>query len=206
MKYDAVIFDLDGVICSTDKYHYLAWKALADKQGIPFDRQTNQRLRGVSRAESLEIILRAVPERVISQEEKQAWMEEKNRTYRCLLERMGPADLPREVRTTLEALRTAGLRQGVGSSSRNTKFILSRIGLGSFFDAVADGCDIRHSKPDPEVFLLGGTAAGGRAGTVPGGGGCLGRYRSCLPGRYGQCRHRGCPETSSPYIRAGTLQ
>lgn len=154
MKYDAVIFDLDGVICSTDEYHYLAWKALADKQGIPFDRQTNQRLRGVSRAESLEIILRAVPERVISQEEKQAWMEEKNRTYRCLLERMGPADLPREVRTTLEALRAAGLRLGVGSSSRNTKFILSRIGLGSFFDAVADGCDIRHSKPDPEVFLL----------------------------------------------------
>lgn len=164
MKYDAVIFDLDGVICSTDEYHYQAWKALADREHIPFDRKTNELLRGVSRAESLEIILRAVPDRVIPEEEKLAWMEEKNRIYRQLLKNMSLADLSPEVSSTLTGLRSAGLRLGIGSSSKNTKFILSQIGLGTFFDAVADGTDIRHSKPDPEVFLL----VAARLGAAPG--------------------------------------
>ena len=154
MKYDAVIFDLDGVICSTDEYHYLAWKDMADRSNIPFDRRKNELLRGVSRRESLEIILRADPDREVSEEEKLAWMEEKNNTYRCLLGNMSPKDLPEEVKSTLLALRAAGCRLGIGSSSKNTKYILSQIGLEDFFDAIADGTDIRNSKPDPEVFVL----------------------------------------------------
>ncbi len=148
----AVIFDLDGVICSTDKYHYLAWKALADRLGIPFDETINNRLRGVSRMASLEIILEQAKESY-TQAQKVAFTEEKNTTYRELLQNMSPADLSDEVRDTLLELRNWGYALAIGSSSRNTKFILSQIGLADFFDAIADGTDITHSKPDPEVFL-----------------------------------------------------
>ena len=149
----AVIFDLDGVICFTDKYHYQAWKALADRLGIYFDEKINDRLRGVSRMASLEIILERA-DRAYSAEEKEALATEKNETYRGLLERMSPADLSDEVRATLLALRERGYPLAIGSSSRNTKRILKRIGLEGFFDAVADGTDISRSKPDPEVFLV----------------------------------------------------
>ena len=152
MKYQGIIFDLDGVICSTDEYHYLAWKALADRLGIPFDRERNNLLRGVSRMASLEIILEKAG-RTYTEAEKAAFAEEKNAAYRQLLGRMSPADLSEDVRTTLEALRRAGLKLAIGSSSKNTPFILERIGLGDFFDAVADGNCITHSKPHPEVFL-----------------------------------------------------
>lgn len=148
----AVIFDLDGVICFTDRYHYQAWKALADRLGIDFDEQVNNRLRGVSRMDSLEIILERSKVHY-TQEQKEAFAAEKNETYRKLLGRMSPADLTDEVRTTLLALRKRGLKLAIGSSSKNTPFILERIGLGDFFDAVADGTDITRSKPDPEVFL-----------------------------------------------------
>lgn len=150
-KYDAVIFDLDGVICSTDEYHYLAWKELADSLALPFDRQYNNRLRGVSRIESLNLIL-ALGERQYSDEEKQAMAQKKNDTYRRLLERMCPADVSDDVLSTLKALKEK-YPLAIGSSSRNTKFILSRIGLLDFFDAIVDGNDISASKPDPEVFL-----------------------------------------------------
>lgn len=149
----AVIFDLDGVICFTDKYHYQAWKALADRLGIFFDETINDRLRGVSRMASLEIILEQ-SEKIYTQEEKAAFAEEKNNTYRELLRQLTPADLSSEVRRTLEKLRERGYLLGVGSSSKNTKFILRQLGLGNFFDTVADGTDITHSKPDPEVFLV----------------------------------------------------
>ena len=152
MSYKAIIFDLDGVICSTDEYHYLAWKALADRLGIPFDRTINNRLRGVSRMESLEIILERA-ERSYADAEKQAFAEEKNTLYRQLLANMSPADLADEVRNTLHTLRGAGLKLAIGSSSKNTPFILARIGLSGFFEAVADGNMITHSKPHPEVFL-----------------------------------------------------
>ena len=152
MKYKGIIFDLDGVICSTDRYHYLAWKAVADRLGIYFDEIINHRLRGVSRMESLEIILERC-DRILSQEEKLALATEKNDIYRGLLSGMTPADLSREVKDTLDALRGKGLRLGIGSSSKNTRYILDRIGLGSFFDAVSDGNNITRSKPDPEVFL-----------------------------------------------------
>lgn len=150
-KYDAVIFDLDGVICSTDEYHYLAWKELADSLALPFDRQYNNKLRGVSRLESLNLIL-ALGERQYSDEEKQAMAQKKNDTYRRLLEEMSPADVSDDVLSTLNELKRK-YPLAIGSSSRNTKFILSRIGLADFFDAVIDGNDISASKPDPEVFL-----------------------------------------------------
>ena len=152
MKYKGIIFDLDGVICSTDEYHYLAWKALASRLNIPFDRERNNLLRGVSRMESLEIILEKA-EQTYTEAEKQAFAEEKNILYRQLLANMSPADLTDEVRNTLHTLRSAGLKLAIGSSSKNTPFILERIGLSGFFDAVADGNMITHSKPHPEVFL-----------------------------------------------------
>ena len=148
----AVIFDLDGVICFTDKYHYQAWKALADRLGIYFDGRINNRLRGVSRMESLDIVLERA-DRAYSQEEKEAFAAEKNGIYVQLLQKMSPADLPRDVKDTLDALRRAGCKLAIGSSSKNAKLILSRIGLGDFFDAVSDGTNISRSKPDPEVFL-----------------------------------------------------
>ena len=152
MKYKGIIFDLDGVICSTDEYHYLAWKALADRLGIPFSREANNQLRGISRMDSLEIILKNSGQDY-SDTEKAALAQEKNDTYRELLGRMSPDDLSEDVRTTLDTLRQSGLRLAIGSSSRNTPFILNRIGLDGFFDAVADGNCISCAKPDPEVFL-----------------------------------------------------
>ena len=152
MKYAGIIFDLDGVICSTDDYHYLAWKALADRLGIEFDRTINNRLRGVSRMESLEIILEKSAV-TYSEEEKVAFATEKNDLYRELLHQMSTKDLSEEVKNTLNTLRGMGLKLAIGSSSKNTPFILERLGLGGFFDAVADGNCITHSKPHPEVFL-----------------------------------------------------
>ena len=152
MKYQGIIFDLDGVICSTDHYHYLAWKALADRLGIYFDETINNRLRGVSRMASLEIVLER-SNAAYSEEEKAAFAEEKNNLYRELLKNMSPADLDPEVKETLDALRAKGLKLGIGSSSKNTKFILSQIGLGGYFDKISDGTNITRSKPDPEVFL-----------------------------------------------------
>lgn len=153
MKQKAVIFDLDGVICHTDKYHYQAWKQLADRLGIYFDEIINDRLRGVSRMASLDIILERA-DRAYSGSEKEDLATEKNETYRNLLMQMGPEDLTDEVRDTLTELRNRGYRLAIGSSSKNAGLILSRIGLATFFDAVADGNDISHSKPHPEVFLV----------------------------------------------------
>lgn len=152
MKYQGIIFDLDGVICSTDHYHYLAWKALADRLGAYFDEEINNRLRGVSRMASLEIVLERY-DGTLTQEEKEAAAEEKNNRYRELLKNMSPADLSPEVKETLDALRAMGLLLGIGSSSKNTRFILGQIGLGDYFDKISDGTNITRSKPDPEVFL-----------------------------------------------------
>lgn len=152
MRYKGIIFDLDGVICSTDEYHYLSWKSLADRLGIPFDRSINNRLRGVSRMESLEIVLEKSDKQYTPQE-KLALAEDKNQLYRQLLAKMSRQDLSDEVERTLNALRDPNLKLAIGSSSKNTPYILERIGLSHFFDAVADGNCITHSKPNPEVFL-----------------------------------------------------
>ena len=153
MKLEAIIFDLDGVICFTDEYHYLAWKALADSLGAPFDRKENNRLRGVSRMASLEIVLEKYTGPALSDAEKAALAEKKNEMYREYLKQMSPADLSAVVKETLDALRAKGLKLAIGSSSKNTPFILERIGLKGYFDAISDGNNITHSKPDPEVFV-----------------------------------------------------
>ena len=153
MHYKAVIFDLDGVLVFTDKYHYLAWKKLADKLGIEFSEHDNDRLRGVSREESLDIILEKYHGEPISADKRKEYLEEKNDTYRESLGGMTPEDVSDEVRRTLLELSQMGYRLAIGSSSKNTAYILERTQLTHAFDAVADGTMITRSKPDPEVFL-----------------------------------------------------
>ncbi len=148
------IFDLDGVIVSTDGLHYLAWKQMADKEGIYFDEEINNRLRGVSRMASLEIILERA-QRAYTDEEKAQLATYKNDVYKELLKNLTPADRLPGVTDTLNALRQQGYKLAIGSSSKNTPAILKYIGLEGFFDAVSDGNNITHSKPDPEVFIKG---------------------------------------------------
>lgn len=147
-----IIFDLDGVLLSTDEMHYEAWKSVADELSIPFDRTVNNRLRGVSRMESLEIILEK-SRHTFSPEEKEELATRKNDRYRTLLQSLTPDAVAPEVRNTLSELKARGLKLAVGSSSKNTKLILSLTDLAHFFDAVSDGTNITRSKPDPEVFL-----------------------------------------------------
>lgn len=151
-QYKGIIFDLDGVICSTDHFHFLAWKTVADKLGIYFDQKINNRLRGVSRMESLEIILEQYSEH-LTENEKITLAEEKNEVYKELLKQMSLTDLSDEVKNTLKILQSKNIKLAIGSSSKNTRFILERIGLKDFFDAVSDGNNITKSKPDPEVFI-----------------------------------------------------
>ena len=153
MKYNAVIFDLDGVIVCTDECHYKGWKQLADDEGIYFDKEINQRQRGVSRMESLEILLERA-EKEYSSEEKNEMAERKNNYYKEFIKSLTPADLLPGVIDFCEELKKNGVKIAIGSSSKNTPGILKGIGLDTYFDAVADGNQITHSKPDPEVFLL----------------------------------------------------
>ena len=153
MSIKAVIFDLDGVIVSTDDYHYRAWKVMADEEGIYFDKTINERLRGVSRMESLEIILEKA-DKEYSNEEKIQMAEKKNSLYRELLNELTPNDILPGVMKVLEDLKAKNIKIAIGSSSKNTPMILGKIGLKDYFYAVADGNDIKNSKPDPEVFLL----------------------------------------------------
>lgn len=147
----AFIFDLDGVIVFTDRFHYLAWKQIADHIEVYFDEELNNQLRGVSRAESLEIILKYSGKN-LSPEKKSELLEKKNNIYRSYLETMSSTDVKNEVRETLCALRTAGYLLAVGSSSKNAGYILDKVELRGYFDAVADGNHITYSKPNPEVF------------------------------------------------------
>ena len=153
MGIKAVIFDLDGVICSTDEIHYRAWKAIAEAEGIPFEREDNERLRGVSRLASLEIILEKAG-RTYSPEEKEALAEKKNRIYVDGLSAIGPSSIDPGARKALDYLREKGIKKAIGSSSKNTMRILERLGIKEEFDVIVDGNDIRRSKPDPEVFAL----------------------------------------------------
>jgi beta-phosphoglucomutase len=148
-----VIFDLDGVIVSTDDCHYLAWQRMADEEGIVFSRHINERLRGVSRMDSLDIILEKAT-RVYTQAEKEAMAARKNAYYVELIGKLTPEDILPGAMDVLTALKARGVKVAIGSSSRNTPVILSQIGLSNYFDAVADGNMIIRSKPDPEVFVL----------------------------------------------------
>lgn len=147
-----VIFDLDGVICFTDEYHYLAWKSVADEENIYFDRTINNRLRGVSRMESLDIILEKAS-KTYTAEEKVALATRKNDIYKTYLEKMSKANRSDDVITLLEDLKKEGFKLAIGSSSKNTKMILKQLEITDYFDAISDGTNITNSKPDPEVFL-----------------------------------------------------
>ena len=149
----AVIFDLDGVIVSTDEFHYQGWQRLADELGVAFDRHVNERLRGVSRMSSLEILLERAT-RSYSLTEKQEFCERKNGYYRALLEKLSPADILPGVLNLLPSLKARGVKIAIGSSSRNCPTILECVGLTGVFDAVVDGNHITKTKPDPETFLL----------------------------------------------------
>lgn len=152
MKFKGVIFDLDGVLCFTDDYHYQAWKSLADDLNIYFDREINNRLRGVSRMASLDIVLEK-SNKSYTKEEKIALATKKNDIYVKLLDNITENDCSNEVRNTLLELKRRGIKIAIGSSSKNTPKILNRLGIYSYFDAISDGNNITHSKPNPEVFL-----------------------------------------------------
>jgi alpha,alpha-trehalose phosphorylase len=151
-KYKAVIFDLDGVLVSTDQYHRMAWESIARELGIPFDESLNNRLRGVSRMESLEIILNSGG-LALDEETKRALAEKKNKRYRSLLEEMDGTAVEPDVIPALKQLAFMGIKCAVGSSSKNARLILEKTGLSPYFEATVDGNDITRSKPDPEVFL-----------------------------------------------------
>lgn len=146
------IFDLDGVICFTDKYHYLAWKKLADREGIYFDETINNKLRGVSRMDSLEIILEKA-NRHYKEEEKLLMAAYKNEVYLSFINRMTSNDCPKEVIEVLKALKGKGFALAIGSSSKNTQTIIDRLGIRDLFDVIVDGNKITKTKPNPEVFL-----------------------------------------------------
>lgn len=148
----AIIFDLDGVLVTTDTLHYAAWKETADREGIYFDRKINHRLRGVGRMECVDILLERA-RRPYSSVEKAALAQHKNAYYQRLLEFISPKNILPGAVSVLEQLKAAGYRLAVGSSSANAKTILEKLQLSAYFDAVSDGNNISHSKPNPEVFL-----------------------------------------------------
>ncbi|WP_310604932.1 beta-phosphoglucomutase [Anaerosporobacter sp.] len=149
-----IIFDLDGVLVSTDELHYEAWKQLAEELGITsFTKEDNEKQRGVSRMESLEIVLNK-GDKVYSEEEKEALAERKNDCYKELLETLDDSAVLSGVKEAISYLKEKGLLIGVGSVSKNTPVILQKTGLESYIDKVSCGLDITNSKPDPEVFLV----------------------------------------------------
>lgn len=152
MKYQGIIFDLDGVIVSTDNLHFLAWDKLAKRENIYFDREINEKLRGISRDASLEIILNHAKKHY-TKNEKEEMTFYKNEEYKKLLSTLTPDNMLAGVHDFLCFLKKEGIKIAIGSSSRNTMRILKQIGLDGFFDAITDGNDIQNSKPDPEVFL-----------------------------------------------------
>lgn len=152
MKYEAIIFDLDGVVVSTDNCHYEAWKKLADEEGIYFDRAINEHLRGVSRMESLEIVLKKA-DRIYSDEEKKEMAERKNGYYKSFIKNLSKDAILDGVVDFIDYAKKCGIKVAIGSSSKNTIAILTQLELMDLFDAIADGNDVNNSKPAPDVFL-----------------------------------------------------
>lgn len=155
----AAIFDLDGVVVYTDKYHYQAWKRLADEQGWSFDETLNDQLRGVSRMASLQVILdhNGID---LSEDEKERLATEKNEYYQQLLESIDDSAVVSGSLEFIRALRKQGLLIGLGSSSRNAQMVLDKLGITDLFDAIVTGHDISRSKPDPQIFLMGAEKLG----------------------------------------------
>ncbi|MDP9079106.1 MAG: beta-phosphoglucomutase [Bacteroidota bacterium] len=155
----ACIFDLDGVIVDTAVYHYKAWKRLADELGINFTEHDNERLKGVSRVRSLEIILE-LGHVTKTPEEQQELATRKNDWYVEMINRMTPAEILPGAKEFLETCRAAGIKTALGSASKNSSTILNKIGLSHLFDTIVDGNHVSKAKPDPEVFLKGAEALG----------------------------------------------
>jgi len=155
----ACIFDLDGVIVDTAVYHFKAWKRLADELGINFTEHDNERLKGVSRVRSLEIILE-LGNVSKTPAEQEALATKKNNWYVEMINRMTPAEILPGAKEFLEACRTSGIKTALGSASKNSSTILSKIGLSDMFDTIVDGNHVSKAKPDPEVFLKGAEALG----------------------------------------------
>jgi beta-phosphoglucomutase len=153
MALKAVLFDLDGVIVDTAKYHYIAWKQLADRLGIYFDEQINERLKGVSRMASLEIILER-SEKEYSDAEKESLATEKNDQYVAMVKKITPAEILPGVIDFLSELKAAGIKAAVCSASKSAGMIIDLLNLNGSFDAVLGGADIIKPKPDPEIFAL----------------------------------------------------
>lgn len=154
MEFQACIFDLDGVIVDTASHHFVAWSRLADELGVPFSKQDNEQLKGVSRVDSLEYILRKGG-LILDPPTKIQLMQRKNEHYLAMADGTTPADALPGVISLLEELRSTGIKIALGSSSKNAQLILDRLGIRHYFDAIVDGNHITLSKPDPEVFLMG---------------------------------------------------
>ncbi|MBV7538540.1 beta-phosphoglucomutase [Duganella sp. sic0402] len=151
-RFKAVIFDLDGVITDTAHYHYLAWKQLAESQGVHFDHEFNESLKGIDRMGSLDLIL-ASAARQYTPEQKLALADVKNRHYQELIATMSSEDLLPGAVEALDTVRRAGLRIGLASVSKNAFTVLERLGITDKFDYVVDAATIARGKPDPEIFL-----------------------------------------------------
>ena len=145
-----VIFDLDGVLTDTAELHYQAWRKLADEESMPFDRQANDALRGLSRRESL---MQIVGERKVTEEQIQEMMERKNRYYQELIRGIGVEHLLSGATELLDELRKAGIKVAIGSGSKNARTIIERLGIAEQLDAVSDGYSVQRSKPAPDLFL-----------------------------------------------------
>lgn len=150
----AVIFDLDGVITDTAEYHYLAWKQLGQELGIPFDREFNEQLKGVSRMESLEKILAyGNQSEAYTEEEKERLATKKNDLYKQLIQKITPEDLLPGIEHFLQEVKAANIKIGLASASKNAFAVIERLQVGHYFDTIVDAATVKNSKPDPEVFL-----------------------------------------------------
>jgi beta-phosphoglucomutase len=147
---EAFIFDLDGVITDTAEYHYLAWKRLADEENIPFSREENEKLRGVSRRASLELILK---NRRLSEEKIQEMMDRKNGYYRTYLENISAKDLLPGALSLLRKLQSSQIRLALASASKNARQVVERLGIAPYFEVIADGNSVKKTKPAPDLFL-----------------------------------------------------
>jgi beta-phosphoglucomutase len=148
----ACIFDLDGVVVDTAKYHFLAWKRLTGDLGIPFTESDNERLKGVSRMASLNIILE-IGGKKLSLPEKERLATLKNKWYIDYISKMTPGEILPGTLEFIDELKRNKIKIALGSASRNTPMILDRVGMHDLFDAIADGNSVHKAKPDPEVFL-----------------------------------------------------
>jgi beta-phosphoglucomutase len=155
----AALFDLDGVIVDTAKYHYVAWRELAQGLGFDLSEAQNEQLKGVSRAESLELILK-MGGVTLDEEQKERLGEAKNQRYVELVRGMGPDEILEGASEYLTRLRQRGVKIALGSASKNAELVLQGLGIRDRFDVVVDGTKVKKSKPDPEVFLLGAEGLG----------------------------------------------